>query len=331
VHLREAASLAGAGYPTSLVAVEHDVIVPDTGVALHLLRSRTRASRMILGTLLAVAVALRTRPKVVHLHDPELIWSIPLLRLLGRTVIYDAHEDLPAQILDKPYLSRGSRRLVYPFGRLLVWIAGRTSSAVVAATEKIADTFPRAKTVVVHNYPRLDVADGTADELASRETFVGYVGGISVERGAHQMVDACATAAWPHGWRLALAGSVVPASLREELGVRRGWQVVDFHGLVGPIEARRLLTTCRVGLLVLQRNAAHLDSLPTKMFEYFAAGIPVIASDFPLWRSIIEAHDCGLLVDETSPDAIAEAVARYDREPDLDLYDRLLSGTRSRG
>jgi glycosyltransferase involved in cell wall biosynthesis len=72
-----------------------------------------------------------------------------------------------------------------------------------------------------------------------------------------------------------------------------------------------------VGLVLFRDTEAHRDALPTKMFEYFAAGLPVIASDFPLWRDIIAGGECGQLVDQTDPDAVARAVARYAADPAL--------------
>jgi glycosyltransferase involved in cell wall biosynthesis len=315
VHLREAASLASAGHFVTLVAVEHETEVPATGVRVVTIPQRSRLSRVLVGGGEAVLRALATRPEVIHLHDPELIWSIPFLRALGRKVVYDAHEDLPSQVLDKYYLSSGLSKVLAVFARLAVWVAGR-STAVVAATETIAATYPTAKTHVVHNYPRLRPEDAAA-ELSERPHVVGYIGAMSKQRGAVEMVDAFASSKFPGDWHAVVAGSTAPSSLLPTLESRPGWARVDYRGVLSPGDARDVLNECRVGLVLFQRNRAHVDSLPTKMFEYLAAGIPVIASDFELWRSILGTHECGLLVDETDPDAIAAAVALYASDEDL--------------
>src|SRR5690606_28316723 len=101
VHYRECVTLADAGYRVTLVAVSSTTEAPRTTVNLVELPRMKRMRRVVLGSPRAVAAGLRTKAPVVHLHDPELVWAIPLLRALGRKVIYDAHEDLPRQVAGK--------------------------------------------------------------------------------------------------------------------------------------------------------------------------------------------------------------------------------------
>ena len=316
IHLREAATLAAAGYEVTLVAVENDVDVLDTGLRVVRLSKSPRITRVVLATFLAVREGLRSGATVFHLHDPELVWAIPMLRLSGKKVIYDAHEDLPAQVLNKHYVNGLARPLFVLVAHLVVALS-RQSNHVITATEKIAERYHPARVTVVHNYPRLRQSDVGAPPASERGRSAVYVGGLGEERGAVQMIDALAEADFPPGWKLEIAGTVPQESLLERLRSLPGWANVSFHGRVSPERARDLVGQSRVGLVVFQRTTAHLDALPTKMFEYFAAGIPVVASDFPLWRSIIEQHQCGLLVDETSPAAIAAAISQYANDPEL--------------
>ena len=87
-----------------------------------------------------------------------------------------------------------------------------------------------------------------------------------------------------------------------------GWQKVDFLGYVDREGINRTLNSSVAGLVVLHPTISYIDSLPVKMFEYMCAGIPVIASDFPLWRSIIDNAQCGLCVDPLETQEIADAI-----------------------
>jgi glycosyltransferase involved in cell wall biosynthesis len=120
----------------------------------------------------------------------------------------------------------------------------------------------------------------------------------------------------PKGWRLNLAGSGSKETI-SQLESQKGWTKVDYFGQVGPEEARDIILASKVGLVVLADTKSFRDSLPTKMFEYFASGLPVIASDFPLWREIISKNDCGVMVDPNSPSQVATAIQKYSEDPAL--------------
>lgn len=314
IHFREAASLAAHGYDVHLVAVEHNLEAPATGVRVVRLPARPRLQRFTLGTVAAILTALRTRADIFHLHDPELVWAVPVLRALGKKVVYDAHEDLPAQTMHKTYLPLWARHAVSALSHVVVLVASG-SHRVVCATEAIARRFPAHKVAIVHNYPRLTVTPDPTP-LAARPTSVIYVGAISAERGIQVMVEALAQPEFPQEWSGVLVGES-PPDLLALMRRAPGWSRVDYRGVLAPDAAQNAMRGSRIGLVLSQRNPAYLESLPTKMFEYFAAGIPVIASRFPLWEEIVVRHECGILVDETDPRAVASAVAQYAADPEL--------------
>lgn len=223
---------------------------------------------------------------------------------------------MPTQLLAKPYLNALSRRLLAAsFSRYERFACARFDG-VIAATSLIRDKFLQVNrnTIDVTNYPVIGEFDGAVD-WNDKAPEVCYVGGIAAIRGIHQMVQACALLKSPA--RLALAGQFAGAKLQAELSALPGWERVSTHGLLDRAGVRRLMHRAMAGLVTLHPIPNYLDALPVKMFEYMAAGIPVIASDFPLWRGIIEGAHCGVCVDPLDPVAIAAAIDLFVSNPEL--------------
>ena len=131
---------------------------------------------------------------------------------------------------------------------------------------------------------------------------------MSPERGIRELVKAMYIVPNSMRVRLVLAGWYSPPSLRAELISMPGWARVDELGVVNRRRVRQLLRKVSAGVVTFLPRPNHVSSGPNKMFEYMSAGIPIIASDFPLWRRIVEGAGCGLLVDPSDPKQIAKAV-----------------------
>lgn len=110
------------------------------------------------------------------------------------------------------------------------------------------------------------------------------------------------------GARLQLAGKFNEPAVEAAAHADKGWQRVDALGFVGRDDVREILSRCVGGLVTFLPSPSHIDAQPNKMFEYMSAGVPVIGSNFPLWKEIIEGNQCGLCVDPLDPKAIAEAI-----------------------
>ncbi len=304
---RECVSLAQEGYPVALV-VPHSQDEERQGVRIcGVPHAKGRLGRM-LGTAWAVYKrALAENGDIYHFHDPELIPFGLLLRLQGKAVVYDVHEDLPTDILSKGWIPKPLRGLVAQGMRLLEGLAGAMLSGVVAVTQPIAARFPAHKTILLQNFPHPEeVARLQGLPYQTRPARALYAGSITVVRGLFEMLGAMEQLG-PR-LRLTLIGQFAPPSLQSETAKHPGFALAEYLGYKNRTDTLSLLAESRIGLAVLHPIPSFLVSQPTKLYEYMMAGIPFVASDFPLWRQSIGNTECGLFVDPKNPKAIAAAM-----------------------
>lgn len=307
---KECRSLAKAGHDVTLVARNGNDAVVD-GVKILALRSdpARRLQRWTKAVWRAYREAARLDADVYHFHDPELIPVGIWLTLCGKRVIYDAHEDLPKTFAYKHYLPKFAREGLGWLTGKIENVAARRFAGIVAATPGIANRFSsqNKNTVLVRNFPVLEEqVNASPMPWNERPPLVAYVGSTGPERGIRECVKAVGSLPKELNARFALGGPISP-ELRRQIEESKGGDRTEILGRLGRGEVATLLGRSRVGLVPLKPMPNYINALPVKLFEYMSAGIPVIASDFPLWRRIVDGCGCGLLVDP--PDEINLACA----------------------
>jgi glycosyltransferase involved in cell wall biosynthesis len=306
---KECKSLARAGYEVTLVAPHGESLSVDGVRVKAVTPAKSRFERWFKTTAAVYRAAIEVDADVYHFHDPELIPAGLLLRAQGKKVIYDLHEDLPLTVSYKPYLPKWTQRSVSRALAIMESLTVRRFSGLIAATPEIAARFEGHSNVcVVQNYPmREEFPEETKTEEPS--DYVAYVGlRITRARGAEEMVRAMELLSNTPLVRLKLAGTIEPSALQQQLEAMAGWKSTEYLGALGRAGVSELIRNAVAGLVVLHPEPNYVSSHPVKLFEYMCAGIPVIASDFPGFRAIIERAKCGILVDPFSAKEIADAI-----------------------
>lgn len=277
---------------------------------------RSRIDRALNATRRVGAMVRKLRPDFVHFHDPELI---PLAARLGRAgvkVIYDVHENVPADIVTKEWIPYGLRGITACGMDVAEKAGSRYFHRVVTATPTIAKRFPASKTTIVQNYPFLSELDASAPApYADRPPYFVYAGGITYERGFNEMMAAAQVASKNTEVYLQLAGSLGDPDRMQEM-IYSDLYPVGYKGVLSRADMAIMLSQARAGLVLFQPHRNHIDAQPNKLFEYMSAGLPIIASDFPLWREIIEDGKCGICVDPRNARSIADAMVWIIQNPD---------------
>lgn len=266
----------------------------------------------------AFRVALRENAEIYHLHDPELMLLGIALRLCGKRVVLDVHEDQRLKIWEKLYLS-------YPLRIILSWIVGRIEdfcglmfNGIVTVTPHIARYFPTRKTVLVRNYPEygeFELQD--PPPYADRPNNIAYIGSITANRGAWRMLQAVhkLNQEGLPNVKLILAGPIGTPELEAELRASPEWSSVDFRGFLSRQGIGDVLSCSRVGTLVYDATPCYVDCYPMKMFEFMSAGLPVVAADFPVWREIVDGAQCGILVDTMDVEGLSKGIKHLLESP----------------
>ena len=260
---------------------------------------------------------LRLPAEVYHFHDPELITLGFVLKLLGRRVVYDVHEDYPQKILTKEWISPIVRRPLSMMMAAVEALAGRLFDGIVAVTPTIADRFPpaRPRPCAISPCPR-NSRRSPAPPYVERPFRVCYVGGLSKARGLFDMVRAAGLVRGGAARCLQLAGRFQRDEDEAQSRAEPGWARVDYLGWLDRPGIAQIMANVRAGLVVLHPDRCFIDAYPIKMFEYMAAGLPVVASDFPVYREILNDGACGLLIAPADPIALARAIEWIFAHPD---------------
>jgi glycosyltransferase involved in cell wall biosynthesis len=309
---KECRSLARAGYAVTVVGA-HDRDETIDGVKIRAVRkAASRWSRLGVALVQVCREALRFDADLYHFHEPELIPIGLLLRSRGKQVIYDVHEDYPALTVHHRYaiFPGPLRRPIPGIIRRLEDFAAPRLSAIVTTTGALAERFAalNPNCVVVHNFPETgEWISPVASKWENRSSAVAYVGTFALWRGVEEMVLAMAQLPQRLDAHLLLAGPI-PVPIRDAIARLPGRERVQTLGVLDRKGVSDLLARVKAGLIVFHPLPHSQTAYPIKLFEYMAAGIPVIGADFPLYRELLGQPPCGLLVDPLSPKAIARAI-----------------------
>ncbi|MCY7294390.1 glycosyltransferase family 4 protein [Alteromonas sp. a30] len=317
VFVKQCASLAKAGFKVTLVVADGKGDEVCQGVEIRDIGKPTgRFARITKMAVLAKNTALSLKADIYQLHDPELTpyFFIPALR--GRKVVFDIHEDLQGQIFRKYWLPKWAAYLLLPFVKVWEWLCARLFEALISVTPKLVNRYLTYTENVteVRNYPLAsEFSSADLSDYCQRPKSIFYVGGITLDRGIKTMLDALQRLP---DVRLNLAGRFSNGELEGFCQSHPSWAQVDYHGWCSRDDVAALAQKSRIGIVVLSATGDYEDALPVKMFEYMASGLPVICSDFPLWKSIVDEAQCGFYIAPENAKALADKIQTLMSEED---------------
>jgi glycosyltransferase involved in cell wall biosynthesis len=320
IFYKEAKTLARAGFNVTLIAQHDTDETIDEIKILALPKAKDRIQRMLKLPSKAFILAFQQKADIYHFHDPELLPVGMLLKLIkGKKVIYDVHEDYRKQMLSKLYFRKSIGKGVGLLVKIVEYFSSKSFDAIITATDDILKNFSHHKRALsIRNFPILsNFSIEGENEKNEKEVFsLIYIGGLERIRGLTQMIRALEHFASDTQLKLTLYGVFYPSEYGDKLRSLEGFKKVEYLGWVKADKIPNLLKKHDAGMVCFLPEPNHINAMPNKIFEYMAAGLPVIASSFPLWKEIVEGHGCGICVDPLNPRDIAEAIMYLMRHPE---------------
>jgi len=271
---------------------------------------------LVFNLLLFVHLLFRPFALCVSCDLDTLVPCYIISRLRRKKLVYDAHEYFTGQF------GLAGRRFKYKIWKTAEkWILPELSH-MITVSDSIAELYHSeygVEPLVIRNIapPVTHLASHDRIALGARpgELLVIFQGsGINEGRGAEELVSAMSLV---EGVKLVIIGSgdIIDRVHRQACEKGNEDNIVFLERMPWE-EMMRYTMCCDAGLSLDADNCTnHRYSLPNKLFDYLAAGIPVIASDLPEVAAVIKKYDCGILLGEVRPADIAETLAelRDDR------------------
>jgi hypothetical protein len=312
-------SAASAGYEVTLLCADDlpEEVVDGVHIKPAARKPKTRFERATKTANALFKAALNENADLYQLHDPELIRICSKLKKAGKKVIFDSHEDFPAQIMDKRWIPNPFRPIVAKSYAFYEKGVVKKLDFVIAVTEPTTTRFSNYGTPAqtIHNYPLLSEFPKTSSQKninSSNNKTLCFTGGISITRGMKQMFKLSENV----GISLHLAGRVFTKEEEFFEDLLKTHPNVSFTGLYSREEMVDIYNNATLALLLFLPIKNHVTSLPNKLFEYMAGGLPIVASDIDYWKPIFQKYNCGIQVDPFDEEGIKNAVQYLIQHPE---------------
>ena len=268
---------------------------------------------------------IRENANLYHFQDPELLPAAFALKLLfRRRVIFDAYEDFPSAVANKKWIPRFLQPAAAAILARIEHAAVRCFDGVMTADPLTLRRFARrgkSGKLVFYNFPNLDLFP--PPHPVPKPFDLVYRGGLSERAGIHVLLEALRLLQTERRRlpnerppRLLLIGYFDGPSAERELRDRvrhLGFESnVEIRGRLPHESMADTLSQARIGICPLLAIPKFLRNIPVKVFECWACGIPVVATDLPPIRPFFPSRRderAGLLVPPNDPAALARAIS----------------------
>lgn len=281
-------------------------------------KSNGRLDRIFKTTKKIFSMAIELNANIYHLHDPELLPIGLKLKKRGEQVIFDIHENISKQIKSKDYINpfiRWSLSFIYAQYEKKVL---KRMDRLILAEDSYTEYYSKIsnKITVILNMPDVNMLKEFQVENRDKNGLF-YIGGISNLRGLDVTIEA-----------IKLLKDKIPDiymhyvgntydNILDTIDIEVIENHIKFYGAMPLLEGLKLSKNAKIGLSILKPIENYTTSYSTKIFEYMALELPVITSNFELYKNVVEKYNCGLCVDPLNVNEIADGIKYIIENPKI--------------
>lgn len=322
IFYRECVSLKNNGYDVVLIVADglgnevfKDVEIIDLG------NTQNRVKNFIKSFFQILKIMKNLRPNLVHFHDAELMIVAWFIGNRGIPVIYDIHENVAMQILDKKHFHPVSRYVFHHIYKLIEKLLINNFHLILAEDSYTSIYRLKGKMCsVVLNLPETHYFTEFIKEDRTNENGIFYIGGISNHRGLDTTIEALKILKGRNiEFFMHYIGPTPSKELIDSIGLETIENNIKFYGRLDLTEGYALSRKCQVGLAVLKPIENYKYSYPTKIFEYMSIKLPIITSNFKLYKDVVEVHNCGHCIDPVSSEDLANSIETIFKDKNLSI------------
>ncbi len=306
VFQKECTALSKNGYDVILLCSDAKGDREVNGVKITSIAKcpQSRLNRFVFSTRQFYKKAKQIDAEIYHIHEPFLLGVGKKLKKRGKKVIFDSHEDYPCFLLEKEYIPKFLRKFISRHYEKKEKKILCRFDAVIGVTPKLVERLSKfqSNTILVTNYPIL-ISNIPDPQLDKKQAV--FAGQIERSWRVDNVIKAIGDI---DGATFEIRTRSFDASYYDNLKNLPGWEKVNFAENATHDEVMQLLSKsyCGVAIIDYCQNMGGKDGTLgcNKLFEYMMAGIPVLCTDFKLWKNIIDEYQCGICVDPNDIDAI---------------------------
>lgn len=320
IFLKECKSLSSAGYDVSLIVADgngdekvDNITIYDVG------KEKSRLKRLLITPKKIGKLALKLNCNIYHFHDPELIFVGFTLKRNNKKIIFDMHENIPGHIADNNDIPLFFKKILsYSFKKLEIHAANKFD-AIISTRESVNERLKKynSNIEIITNFPIVEeILEENIDN--KNENILSFAGGITTNWQHYEIINAIENI---ENILYVLVGWADESNLGK-LKKLNGWKKVDYKGALKYDDVKSIYKRTNYGVAIhryCNNTDGQIGNLAnTKLFEYMHWGIPIICTDFSVWKQIIvEKEKCGICVNPYDVNSIKKAFQFLIDHPDI--------------